>query len=148
MAGKFKINTSGMKKLEGDLEKKSSGGLQVLSRGAEEEAVRSLQDQLKKMGVTPNDSEVRKMVRDARKGYERVSLSNEGTSDKRLDPGRKAPGSRSPAAGRNRWRQRCRSGGTARCTGSVGNSRYAADRPPSVPALRTSFGRCTRRTAR
>jgi hypothetical protein len=65
--GDFKINKAGTKKLEQDLEKQFSDGIQIPVGGSEAEAVRSVKDQLKKMGATPNDSEVRKMVRDTRK---------------------------------------------------------------------------------
>ena len=64
----FKINRAGMDKLQRDLEKQFSGGIQIPLEGSEEDAVRSVKDQLKKMGATPNDSEVEKMVRDARNG--------------------------------------------------------------------------------
>jgi hypothetical protein len=64
----FRINKAGMKKLERDLEKQFSGGIQIPLDGSEAEAIRSVKDQLNNMGVTPNDSEVQKMVRDAREG--------------------------------------------------------------------------------
>ena len=64
----FKINKAGMKKLEQDLEKKLSVEIQIPAGGSEADAVRSVKEQIKKTGATPNDSEVRKMVRDARKG--------------------------------------------------------------------------------
>lgn len=64
----FKPNSEGMRKLEKDLAKRFSGGLSVPTGGTESAAVNSVKSQLRKMGVTPNDSEVRKIVRDARKG--------------------------------------------------------------------------------
>lgn len=66
--GNFKPNKAGMDKLKRDLEKKFSGGVRVPAGGSEADAVKSVKDQLKKMGVTPNDSAVAKMVRDARRG--------------------------------------------------------------------------------
>jgi hypothetical protein len=47
-----------------DLEEKFSAVIQIPLDGPEDDAVRSVKDQLKNMGVTPNDSEVEKMVRD------------------------------------------------------------------------------------
>lgn len=64
----FKPNSAGMRKLERDLKKKFSDGLSVPTGGSASAAVNSVKSQLRKMGVTPNDSEVRKIVRDARKG--------------------------------------------------------------------------------
>jgi hypothetical protein len=66
--GDFKINKAGMEKLEQDLERQFSGGIQIPAGGSEAEAVRSVKDQLRNMGATPNDAEVRKMVREARNG--------------------------------------------------------------------------------
>jgi hypothetical protein len=67
MASGFKINPAGIKKLERDIQKKIPG-VQVPLDGSEDDAIRSVKDQLKKMGATPNDSNVRKIVREARKG--------------------------------------------------------------------------------
>jgi hypothetical protein len=64
----FKINKAGMDKLQRDLEKQFSGGIEIPLDGSEEDAIRSVKDQLKEMGATPNDSEVEKLVRDARNG--------------------------------------------------------------------------------
>ncbi len=63
---RIKINTAGMKKLVRDVEKRVSKGIQIPLDGSEDEAIRSVKDQLKKMGLTPNDSEVRRLVRDRR----------------------------------------------------------------------------------
>lgn len=64
--GNLKPNKAGMAKLQRDLENKFSGGVQVPAGGSEADAVKSVKDQLKAMGVTPNDAAVAKMVRDAR----------------------------------------------------------------------------------
>jgi hypothetical protein len=64
----FKINKAGMDKLQRDLEEQFSAGIQIPADGSEDDAIRSVKDQLEQMGVTPNDSEVRKMVRDVRNG--------------------------------------------------------------------------------
>ncbi|MCA9835132.1 MAG: hypothetical protein KC435_14350, partial [Thermomicrobiales bacterium] len=50
-----------------DLQKKVAGGVNIPTEGSESAAVNSVKSQLRKMGVTPNDAEVRKIVRDARK---------------------------------------------------------------------------------
>lgn len=55
-----------MAKLQRDLEKKFSGGVQVPAGGTEEDAVQSVKDQLTEMGATPNDAAVLKMIRDVR----------------------------------------------------------------------------------
>jgi hypothetical protein len=65
MASSFKFNKAGMKKLEQDIQKKVAG-VHIPPDGSEDDAVRSVTDQLKKMGTTPNDANVRKMVREAR----------------------------------------------------------------------------------
>jgi hypothetical protein len=64
----FEINEAGMREFERQLEKQFSAGIQIPLGGSEDDAIRSVKDQLKKMGVTPNDAEVEKMVRDARGG--------------------------------------------------------------------------------
>ena len=63
--GKFTINKAGMKKLEQDLQKEVPG-VQVPLDGSEDDAIRSIKDQLKKICATPNDAEIEKMVRNAR----------------------------------------------------------------------------------
>jgi hypothetical protein len=63
---KFEINKAGMEQLQRDLEEKFSGGVQVPLDGSEEDAVRSVIEQLQSMGVTPNDANVREIVRQAR----------------------------------------------------------------------------------
>lgn len=67
MGSNFKINTAGMKKLERDLQKQFSAGIRVPLGGSESEAIQSVTKQLKDMGLTPNDSEVEKLVRESRK---------------------------------------------------------------------------------
>ena len=62
----FEINKAGMEQLQRDLEEKFSGGVQVPLDGSEEDAVRSVIEQLQSMGVTPNDANVREIVRQAR----------------------------------------------------------------------------------
>lgn len=65
MAG-FEINKAGMEKLQRDLDDTFSGGIQVPTGGAEADAIASVTDQLRQMGVTPDDAAVEQMVRDAR----------------------------------------------------------------------------------
>jgi uncharacterized protein YpuA (DUF1002 family) len=67
MAG-FKENKAGMDKLRQELEQQFSAGVQIPLEGTEEDAIRSVKDQLKNMGVTPNDAEVERIVRNARSG--------------------------------------------------------------------------------
>ena len=62
----FKLNRAGMERLQRELEEKFLGGLQVPKGGSEEDAVRSVRDQLEQLGVQPNGAEVRKMVREVR----------------------------------------------------------------------------------
>lgn len=62
----FTLNKAGIRKLENDLKKKLPGGVTVPLSGSESAAIGSVKTQLKKMGVTPNDTEVRRMVREAR----------------------------------------------------------------------------------
>ncbi|BBY33354.1 hypothetical protein [Mycolicibacter minnesotensis] len=64
----FKINEAGMRQLQRDLEKRVASGVEIPSGGSEADAIRSVKDQLKKMGLTPDDQGVRQMVRAARKG--------------------------------------------------------------------------------
>jgi hypothetical protein len=64
----FKINKAGMDKLQRDLEEQFSAGIQIPADGSEDDAIRSVNYQLEQRGVTPNDSEVRKIVRDVRNG--------------------------------------------------------------------------------
>ncbi|WP_139809358.1 hypothetical protein [Mycobacterium avium] len=65
---KFKINKAGMEQLQRDMEEKFAGGVRVPLDGSEENAVRSVIEQLQSMGVTPNDANVREIVRQARNG--------------------------------------------------------------------------------
>ncbi|GAA1890785.1 hypothetical protein [Williamsia serinedens] len=51
-----------------DVEKKVSKPVDVPTTGSEAAAVRKIKDELKRRGVTPNDAEIKKMVRDNRKG--------------------------------------------------------------------------------
>lgn len=64
---KFKINNAGLRNLEKDLKKKLSADVPVPTTGSESDATDSVKKQLKKMGVTPNDAEVRRIVRGTRK---------------------------------------------------------------------------------
>ena len=57
-----------MEKLERYLQEEFCAGVQIPLDGSESEAIRSVRDQLTTMGVTPNDSEVEKIVRNARNG--------------------------------------------------------------------------------
>ncbi len=67
-SGGFKINQAGMDNLKAKLEKRQfSSGIQVPLDGTEADAIQSVNDQLKKMGATPNEAEVRKIVREVRK---------------------------------------------------------------------------------
>lgn len=68
MSDDFKINPEGMEKLQRDLEKQFSDGIHIPLEGSEEDAVQSVKDQLTKMGATPDDTNIRKVVRDARAG--------------------------------------------------------------------------------
>jgi len=47
----FKLNRAGMERLQRELEEKFLGGLQVPKGGSEEDAVRSVRDQLEQLGV-------------------------------------------------------------------------------------------------
>ncbi|QEM47170.1 hypothetical protein [Mycolicibacterium grossiae] len=62
----FRFNNDGLKRLQENLEGQFSGGLQVPLGGSEEEAVASVRQQLVELGVTPNDEEVVRVVRDVR----------------------------------------------------------------------------------
>jgi hypothetical protein len=68
MGMKFEIDTAGIKKLVRDLEERVSDGIEIPLGGSDAEAIRSVTDQLKNVGITPNDTEIAKMVRDARNG--------------------------------------------------------------------------------
>lgn len=63
----FKADKAAIRKLEQDLKKRMRGGVHVPTDGAESAAVGSVKAQLKKMGATPTDAEVRKIVREARR---------------------------------------------------------------------------------
>jgi hypothetical protein len=63
---KFKTNEAGMRQLQRDLEAKFSGGLRVPADGSEEDAVRDVTAQLEALGATPNEAEVRRIVRENR----------------------------------------------------------------------------------
>jgi chromosomal replication initiation ATPase DnaA len=68
MGFKFEINKAGMDKLEQDLKKRFAAGIEVALDGSEDEAILSVKEQLKDMGVTPNDTEVERLVREVRQG--------------------------------------------------------------------------------
>ena len=55
-----------MMKFERGLEESLSMDIQIPEDGSEDEAIRSVNEQLKSLGTTPSDAEVRKHVRDAR----------------------------------------------------------------------------------
>lgn len=61
-SGKFVLNKAGMAKLQRDLEKKFSPGIQIPLDGTESDAINQVKKQMKGMGITPNDAEVRKLV--------------------------------------------------------------------------------------
>jgi hypothetical protein len=64
-----KVLQDRMETLQRELEKRFSEGIQIPLDGSEAEAIQSVKDQLRSMGVTPNDdSEIQKIVRDARGG--------------------------------------------------------------------------------
>jgi hypothetical protein len=64
--GEFKINPAGIAKLQRDLEKKFSGGINVPLGGNEADAIRDVKKQLTDLGVKPNETEVRRMVQEKR----------------------------------------------------------------------------------
>lgn len=64
--GKFEINPAGIAKLQRDLEKKFSGGVNVPLSGNEADAIRDVKKQLTDLGVEPNDTEVCRMVHETR----------------------------------------------------------------------------------
>jgi hypothetical protein len=63
---KFEINEAGVQQLQQKLEEKLAAGLHVPLDGDEETAVQNVLNQMTNMGITPNESEVRKIVREAR----------------------------------------------------------------------------------
>lgn len=66
MVSNFKINKAALKRLEQNVQKQVPG-VQVPLGGSESDAICDVKDQLRKMGVTPNDSAITKMVRDVRR---------------------------------------------------------------------------------
>ena len=62
----FKENRAGMDKLRRDLAKQLSAGIKIPAGGSEADAVAAVKNQMKGMGITPNDAEVRKLVQEAR----------------------------------------------------------------------------------
>jgi hypothetical protein len=62
----FEINEAGIEKLTRDLEQRFSAGIQIPLEGPETDAILSVKEQLEKMGLTPDDSAVEKLVREAR----------------------------------------------------------------------------------
>lgn len=61
-SGNFVPNKAGMAKLQRDLEKQFSVGIQIPLGGTESDAIVEVKKQVKGMGITPNDAEVRKLV--------------------------------------------------------------------------------------
>jgi hypothetical protein len=61
-----RISKAGMMKFERGLEESLSIDIQLPQDGSEDEAIRSVKEQLKSVGTTPSDAEVRKRVRAAR----------------------------------------------------------------------------------
>jgi hypothetical protein len=61
-----RISKAGMMKFERGLEESLSMDIQIPQDGSEDEAIRSVKEQLKSLGTTSSDAEVRKRVRDAR----------------------------------------------------------------------------------
>ncbi len=51
-----------MAKLQRDLQKQFSAGIQIPLGGTESDAIDEVKKQMKGMGITPNDAEVRKLV--------------------------------------------------------------------------------------
>lgn len=66
MAG-FGLNFDGMKKRLRDLDERASEGISVPLGGSDEDAIRSVNEQLRKIGLDPDESEVRRYVRDHRR---------------------------------------------------------------------------------
>ncbi|ORV91183.1 hypothetical protein AWC11_11290 [Mycobacterium interjectum] len=62
----FEFNFDGMKQAVRDLQNRAEAGVSVPLGGSEDDAIRSVQDQLVEMGLTPDDAEVERYVRDAR----------------------------------------------------------------------------------
>lgn len=67
-------NEDGLSELQRQLEEQFSGGLDVPLGGSEEDAIRSVKEQLDAMGVTPNDAEIAKIVHDVRESNQRDAL--------------------------------------------------------------------------
>ncbi len=61
-----RISKAGMVKFERGLEESLCLDIQIPQDGSEDEAIRSVDEQLKSLGAIPSDAEVRKRVRDAR----------------------------------------------------------------------------------
>ena len=61
-SGKFVPNKVGMAKLQRDLGKQFSAGIQIPLGGSESDAINEVKKQMKGMGITPNDAEVRTLV--------------------------------------------------------------------------------------
>ncbi|MGV0716190.1 hypothetical protein ABQE93_12370 [Mycolicibacterium sp. XJ662] len=61
-SGKFVPSKAGMAKLQRDLEKQFSAGIQIPLGGTESDAIDEVKKQMKGIGITPNDAEVRKLV--------------------------------------------------------------------------------------
>lgn len=67
-SGKFVPNKASMAKLQRDLAKQFSAGIQIPLDGTEAEAIDEVKKQMKAMGITPNDAEVRKLIQKHRGG--------------------------------------------------------------------------------
>ncbi|ANI39571.1 hypothetical protein [Mycolicibacterium vaccae] len=67
---KIKINKAALRQLQRratrTIDAQLGDSLQVPKSGSEDDAVRSVEDQLHKAGLTPNTAEIRQLVRDAR----------------------------------------------------------------------------------
>lgn len=67
---KIKINKAGIRRLQRKIEQQVheqlGDSLQVSKGGSEDDTVRSVENQLRKAGLTPNAAEIRRIVRDAR----------------------------------------------------------------------------------
>ena len=63
---RFEWNEDGLQKLERQLQEQFSGGINVPLEGSEDDAIRSVIDQLTAMGVTPNEAAIAEKVREVR----------------------------------------------------------------------------------
>lgn len=63
---RFEWNEDGLQKLERQLQEQFSGGLNIPLEGSEDDAIRSVIDQLTAMGATPNEAAIAQKVREVR----------------------------------------------------------------------------------